>query len=214
MAHRSARAAPLLAAPLLAFGLAAGAQAQNYTFSCVTGNSAANCAAGAAQFGLALTQDAGYVDFLFTNSGAVASSITGIYFDWRDPADIYAPGTITGSAGVSFSWGAAPPNLPGGQQLDPNFSANLAADSNGPTKPNGVDPGEWVSFRFMTGSPSTAADLYSGDLRVGVHAQGFGSGGGASFVTVASPAPEPETFAMMLAGLAGIGAYVRRKRRG
>ncbi|MBX3604310.1 MAG: PEP-CTERM sorting domain-containing protein [Piscinibacter sp.] len=211
--RRRLRLAPsLLAAPLLALGLAAGAQAQNYAFSCVTNNSAANCATGMAQFGLSLTQGVGYVDFLFTNQGAAASSITDIYFDWLNPAQTYAQGTITSGPGVSFSWGATPPNLPGASNLNPNFTADLAADSNSPTQHNGVNPGEWVSFRFLTGSTTTAADLYSGALRVGLHAQGFANGGSDSFVTVASPAPEPETIAMMLAGLVGIGAKLRRRR--
>ena len=35
-----------------------------------------------------------------------------------------------------------------------------------------------------------------------------------SRATVASPAPEPETYAMMLAGLVGIGAMVRRRKQG
>ena len=34
-----------------------------------------------------------------------------------------------------------------------------------------------------------------------------------SRATVASPAPEPETYAMMLAGLIGIGAMVRRRKQ-
>jgi hypothetical protein len=34
-----------------------------------------------------------------------------------------------------------------------------------------------------------------------------------SRATVASPAPEPETYAMMLAGLVGIGAMVRRRKK-
>lgn len=34
-----------------------------------------------------------------------------------------------------------------------------------------------------------------------------------SRATVASPAPEPETYAMMLAGLVGIGAMVRRRKQ-
>ena len=34
-----------------------------------------------------------------------------------------------------------------------------------------------------------------------------------SRATVASPAPEPETYAMMLIGLVGIGAMVRRRKQ-
>jgi len=202
----------LAATALLAFGAAGAAQAEDYSFACVTNNSATNCAAGSAQFGLTLTQGAGYVAFLFTNGGPLASSITDIYFDWLDPAGTYAPGTITSSAGVSFDWGATPPNLPGATNLDPDFSADLAADSDAPAQPNGVNPGEWVSFRFLTDSTSTADDLYSGALRVGVHAQGFSNGGSESFVTISSPAPEPETYALFLAGLAVVGTVARRKR--
>jgi hypothetical protein len=203
----------LIAGAAMALGLTAAAHAQSYSFGCVTFNSPANCAAGADQLGLSFTQGLGYVDFLFTNTGQLASSITDIYFDWRDPADTFSQGQITSSSGVSFYWGATPPNLPGAQNLDPDFSANLAADSNTPVQQSGVNPGEWVSFRFLTGTTSTAADLYSGDLRVGLHVQGFANGGSESFVTVASPAPEPETYALVLAGLAVVGASMRRKRK-
>lgn len=203
----------LIAGAAMALGLSTAAHAQTFSFGCVTFNSTANCATGSAQLGMSFTQGVGYVDFMFTNTGTLASSITDIYFDWRDPADTFAQGQITNSTGVSFAWGATPPNLPGAQNLDPDFTANLAADSNTPVQQSGVNPGEWVSFRFLTGTTSTASDLYSGDLRVGLHVQGFANGGSESFVTVASPAPEPETYALMLAGLAMVGASVRRKRK-
>ena len=203
----------LIAGAAMALGLSTAANAQTFSFGCVTFNSTANCATGSAQLGMSFTQGVGYVDFMFTNTGTLASSITDIYFDWRDPADTFAQGQITNSTGVSFAWGATPPNLPGAQNLDPDFTANLAADSNTPVQQSGVNPGEWVSFRFLTGTTSTASDLYSGDLRVGLHVQGFANGGSESFVTVASPAPEPETYALMLAGLAMVGASVRRKRK-
>jgi PEP-CTERM motif len=202
-----------IAGTAMALGLAAAAQAQTYSFGCVTFNSPTNCATGSSQLGLSFTQGVGYVDFLFTNTGTLASSITDIYFDWANAADTFSPGSITNSSGVSFSWGASPSNLPGGQNLNPDFSANLGADSNAPVQQSGVNPGEWVSFRFVTGTTDTASDLFSGDLRVGLHVQGFANGGSESFVTVASPAPEPETYALMLAGLAMVGASLRRKRK-
>lgn len=210
----------LAATAVLSLTLGGAAQAQNYSFSCVSNNSLANCSTGQAQLGMTLTQELGYVTFLFTNTGALASSITDIYFDWLNPASTYEQGTITSSAGVSYDWGATPPNLPAGTNLDPDFTANLAADSNSGspgTMANGVNPGEWVSFRFATEGVSTADDLLSGALRIGLHVQGFSNGGSESFVSggttpVASPAPEPEAYAMMVLGLGVVGAVARRRR--
>lgn len=203
-----------------ALGLAGAAQAQNYSFSCVSGNSATNCATGTNQLSMTLTQGAGFVDFRFSNTGPRASSITDIYWDWADGEALFdgSVGTISSSSGVSFNWGANPDNLPSGRSLTPRFSADLGADSNSPTQPNGVNPGEWVSFRFLTGVTSTATDLLNGDLRIGLHVQGFSNGGSESFVNgrstpIASPAPEPETYAMMLAGLAIVGGIARRKKQ-
>ena len=207
----------MLAAALLSAGLSTAAQAQNYSFSCVSNNSSTNCATGEAQLGMTLTQGVGYVDFLFNNAGPLASSITDVYWDWTGASNRYTGGAITSSSGVSFSWGASPSNLPSGNGLTPSFSANLGADSNSPTQPNGVNPTEWVSFRLLTAVSTTAADLTSGSLRVGLHVQGFSNGGSESYVnrstTVVAPVPEPEAYALMLAGLGVVGAVARRKRK-
>ena len=207
----------LAAAAVLSAGLSTAAQAQNYSFSCVSNNNATNCATGVAQLGMTVAQGAGFVDFLFTNVGPLASSITDIYWDWTGGSNVYTAGAITNSSGVSFSWGASPSNLPGGNGLTPSFSANLGADSNSPTQPNGVNPSEWVSFRLLTSRTTTAADLGSGSLRVGLHVQGFSGGGSESYInrstTVVAPVPEPEAYALMLAGLGVVGAVARRKRK-
>src|SRR5262245_30628492 len=141
------RARLALLSALLAL-LPGTALAQNYSFSCVTNSSAANCAAGGSQLQLAVTAgEGGSTNFRFTNSGPLASSITDIYFDWASGAYSLNGGAITDSgAGVSFSWGASPPNLPGGNAI--GFVADKAADSNTPVQPMGVNPGEWVNFNF------------------------------------------------------------------
>ena len=55
---------------------------------------------------------------------------------------------------------------------------------------------------YLSGYRASQADfitgLNSGDLRVGIHTQGYPGGGSESLV---APIPEPETYAMMLVGL-------------
>lgn len=183
------------------------------TFSCVSLNNATNCATGSAQMSVTVTQGAGFVDFLFANDGPLASSIADVYFDWLNPANAFTAGAITSSAGVSFSWGAAPPNLPAGNNAVPAFTADLAADSNAPAAPNGVNPGEWVNFRLLTDSTSVFDQIASGELRFGLHVQAFANGGSESFVNDASSVPEPGTVALLGAGMIGLFAARRRRAR-
>jgi hypothetical protein len=183
--------------------------AQNYSFDCITVGSAVNCSTGEAQLGFTVTDLGSSVDFRFTNAGPAASSITDVYFDWSSPTYSVNAGTITDSgAGVSFSWGASPSNLPGGSAI--GFFADRTADSNTPVQPMGVNPGEWVNFNFSGAYSTLLAGLNSNQLRVGAHVQGFSNGGSASFVV--TPVPEPETYAMLLAGLGLMGFVVRRRR--
>jgi hypothetical protein len=192
-----------IAVALLAFG---SAEAQNYSFNCITNNTAADCATGEAQFALTVTDDGGVVNFLFTNTGPNASSITDVYFDWTSSTYALSGGVLTDSGtGVSFSWGASPPNLPGGNEI--SFKADIAADSNNPTQPMGVNPGEWLNVAFTT-QADLIAGLNSLDLRVGIHTQGYVGGGSESLV---APIPEPETYAMMLVGLTLLSFKARRR---
>ncbi len=200
---RSLLAVPITAA-LLAFGSAA--EAQNYSFSCITNNSAADCATGEAQFALNVTNDAGLVNFRFTNSGPSASSITDVYFDWASSTYALSQGVLTDSgADVSFSWGASPQNLPGGKGI--GFTADISADSNSPTQPMGVNPGEWLNIAFAS-QADFVTGFNSGDFRVGLHTQGYAGGGSESLV---APIPEPETYAMMLVGLTLLSFKARRR---
>jgi hypothetical protein len=204
----SIRVATFLGSGLLA-AAALSAQAQDYSFSCITGNQAADCATGTAQFSLAVSDMGSMVNFTFSNAGPQPSSITDIYFDWTNAAYALTPGTISDSgAGVSFSWGSSPGDLPGGESI--HFSADLAADSDKPTQTMGVNPGEWLNIAF-TSDADLIQGLNSGYLRVGIHTQGYIGGGSESLVI--SPVPEPQTYAMLLAGLVLLGFEGRRRKK-
>ena len=206
-----------LAVAVVAIGLLASPLAANaipFTFDCVTNNSSTNCATGEAQFRVDVTDaGGGATTFAFSNSGPLSSSITDIYFDWLNAGAALSGGTIIDYAGVAFSWGASPSNLPGGQDVDPDFTANVSADSDSPTSHNGVNPGELVGFRFNTDFASVLSNLNSGALRVGIHAQAFANGGSESFVSVPPRVSVPEPGVLMLFGLGLAGLGVARRRR-
>lgn len=196
--------------------LAGSASAVPVTFFCITGNSAGDCAIGEAQLSAEVTDVGGMqVLFDFSNSGPAASSITDVYFDDGTllgiagliDADDAALGS-TGDAGVDFSQNASPPNLPGANAVGFQTTAGFLADSDPPAQPNGVNPGEMLGIVFDLQTPGTFADviaeLTDGRLRIGLHVQGFASGGSESFVN--HPVPEPGTALLMGLGLLGLAA--------
>lgn len=183
-----------------------------YSFGCITNTSVANAAAGATQ--LFVTVDpvgTTQVAFRFDNLGPAAMSITDVYFD---DGSLLGIASITNGAGVSFSQGAAPPNLPGGNSISPAFvtTVGFLADSLPPAQPNGVNPGEFVIITFDLIAGQTFADTIAalntpGDyLRVGIHVQGYADGGSESFV---NNVPAPSSFALL--GLGGLLAARRRR---
>lgn len=166
----------------------------------------------------------GEVRFLFTNDSD-HSSLTDVYFDDGALLGISA---IHGSSGVSFSQGAAPPDLPAGNTVTPPFhtTAGFLADSDPPTSKHGVQnsdaTGEWLTIDFLLQDGKSFADVLAalalpagGDwLRVGLHVQAFAGGFSESFINnpvIVTAIPEPGIHAMLLVGLGLVGAMAHRR---
>ena len=176
--------------------------------------------------------------FTFLNQGSIRSSITDVYFQDGTLLGPAASASLTGS-GVNFSWGAEPGDLPGGEELDPEFhvTAGFSADSNTPVPQNGVNNTllgtEYLNVVFdlqsgldfddvaaaLTRPPPSTTEEPS--LRIGFRVQDFADGSSAAYVNVRPPGgggetPKPVPLpGVVWAGLAlmgGIGAKRLRRK--
>jgi hypothetical protein len=146
----------------------------------------ADGAIGEAQLFVELFDLTTQVNFVFTNTGPDASSITDVYFD---DGNLFGIASIINTPTlVEFSQLASPPDLPGGNLVVPPFEVTegFSADSDPPAQPLGVNPGESLGIIFDLQASTTFTDvlnnLESGELRIGIHVQGFASGGSEAFV--------------------------------
>ncbi|MBI1313469.1 PEP-CTERM sorting domain-containing protein [bacterium] len=209
----------------LVFSATSAEAGWTYGFAGVTNNSPVNTAIGENQLAVEVVRlrRSSQVQLLFTNSGPDASSITDVYLD--DESSLFSSiRSIQNYSGVSFSQGATPGNLPGGNNLEDPFVTTLGlnADSDPPVEKNGVNPGEKLGITLNLASGVSFSDVIaainSAALRVGIHVQGFANGGSESFVNVNPTNPDgppivPEPTGLALAGIALGGLLVKRRRR-
>ena len=209
-------------AAILCVPLAYADTVNTFGFSCITANSI-YCPSVASQLTVGVTDaGGGQVLFTFTNAGAIASSITDVYFD---DGTLLGIASIESGPGVDFSQFASPHNLPGGNNIDPHFetTAGFSADSDPPVQPNGVNPGEWLKIYFnLQSGPTfddTLAALNNGDaLRIGIKVQGLPDGQSESMVNGPPQAvPEPDAWLLLgavLVGLLARAVHHRSKQSG
>jgi hypothetical protein len=175
----------------------------HFSYSC-TNNNPADVAGSLGQFSVDISDmtDAGgpKASFTFYNTGPYQSSITQVYFQDGVLFDI---AQVINGTGTLYTQGGSPPNLPGGNGCIPPFrvTAGFLATPDSPTMWNGVNnigEGEYVTILFNLYTGTSFADLIagleSGAVRIGIHVQGYGSGGSESFVTGAGTAIKLDSF--------------------
>jgi hypothetical protein len=190
--------------------------APTYTFQNITNNNATNAATGESQLSVELVDLGGNsVEFLFLNSGPLASSITDIYFDNGNLGTLSGPIGFTDALGtVSFAAGAAPGNLPGGNDVDFDTTSGLSVDSDAPVQPNGINPGEQLGLTLSGDYTDVVNQIAAGNLRIGIHVQGFANGGSESFVNnppTTSVVPAPGSILLSGIGISIVGLLRNRK---
>jgi hypothetical protein len=179
-------------------------QAEILTFNNCSTNNAGDVATGEAQMQVEVTDlGGGQVLFTFRNLGPNTSSIADVYFDdgtLLGIADLIDADQNSGDAGVDFSQDASPGDLPAGNNCPGGAfqaTAGFTADSDPPVQPNGVNPNESLGVIFDLQTGQTFADvlddLTTGALRIGIHVQGYASGGSESFVNNPLPPPPDDT---------------------
>jgi hypothetical protein len=178
------------------------ASADWLAFENISHNDPADAAIGETQFGLHITENApGQVLFEYVNQGPEPCTLTEIYLEKGTPLildSIWNQASI-----VEFTAGPKPKDLPGGKALSPKFQADklLSAGANSPSPHLGVNPGESISMLYDlnpgTSYESLLQQVQDQSLRVGIHVQGFESGGSESYIATI---PEPGTLLLILIG--------------
>ena len=176
----------------------AGMLAHAESFSCATG-SAGDCALATSS--LSWTWDGTF----FTLSNAGSGYVSEVYFDLGSGM---SASFVGGLGTVSFTTGASPGSLPGGSGVGFISDAAFDSDSGGGQPVNGINMGESATFQIV----GAALDSFTGgDLAAGAHVRSLLTSS-ASVVTIAAAVPEPETYALMLAGLGAVGWVARRRQ--
>ena len=149
----------------------------------------------------------GNVAFTFRNLNAdFQPYINGVYFD--DNASVLSNYVSFPSSG-DVVYQTKTTNLPAGNTI--GFDADWSFVADPPPTQNGINGGEEGTFVFSLLGGASFDDLIAaigtGDLRLGIHVQGFRDGSSESYV---NEVPEPSTYLLLAMGIIGLMAYRKK----
>jgi hypothetical protein len=212
---------------LLFVALALPASAATYNFACFGDVNPVACAGLQTQVVMEVTAvGSDKVKFEFTNSGAVQSSVTELYFFDGDLLETAPAPSISGT-GVTFTNNADLKGVPNNfknaipKAASVFFNAeggtgNVSSLDNSPAtdmlsivftlKPQ-------VDFQTIINALSNPAPgVAKGDLYVGLHVQRLEGTPGSVFMVNTNVVPEPGFYGALALGLSGLYLAVRRRR--
>jgi hypothetical protein len=183
----------------LALSSLATASTQNFTFTeCLSG-----CSGNVASVAnLSITSITNGFSFKLTNSGPSGSFISDFY--------------TNGGAGEASGFADQPT---ASYAYSPTFNVNVMTAATGYNYDFSY-PTAASNDRFLVGDTATwsitgenlSLDSFLNPLKMMVHVQGL-PGGASQKIGAVAAVPEPETYAMFLAGLGIMGAVARRRRQ-
>lgn len=165
------------------------------------------------------------VGFLFKNNVGTASNVAEIYFD---DGSLLGISTVVNSSGVTFVGGSASPgNLPGGNSINPNFSASagFVADIGNGDGLNQASDSVLIVFNLI--NAKTVADTISAltlgltdggnseALRIGMHIRSIGANSQSdAYINNGHVVPLPTAawMGMSLLGGTGLFGFLRNRR--
>jgi len=204
-----------------ALAATASGESVSLSFQNITNNGNEDLSGQLSVLVTSVTGDDTLADFVFTNGVGIRSSISTIYFDNGPTGTVLASGGIEDQIGTSFSWGSAsPPDLPGGNSIDPRFDVTpgLLADAKGhPSK--GIDTSAdsltiRMALRAGTGFADVLSAIQNSSLRIGMHIRSIGVAEGSdSYVSNPPPVVIPMPVGAGLASIGLLGVAAARRRR-
>jgi hypothetical protein len=158
-----------------------------------------------------------FVDFTFTNTVGVVSSLTDVFFSDGPPRSLFTS-FIVSQSGADFTWDwFSNGEFDGGDDVGFNVTSSFMADDS--SLSNGLDHSadQLVVrgiFRWGVGFDDLIERIERGVFRVGLHVKGIDGTTNGSFLSTSggTPAaiPLPSAATLGLAGMAGLA--VRRRR--